>query len=159
MSEIGTFQNMAISLQDEAWVPFLVRQSLRSLESAYIKSYQGNITQTEMRTAAANIKDVLCKSIDMILAQNIAVLDQASSFDRKLIQTYIDEAEHDALSTLKLIGTFQNMAISLQDEAWVPFLVRQSLRSLESAYIKSYQGNILVCLSSTLIENTCCHSN
>jgi hypothetical protein len=33
-----------------------------------------------MRTAAANIKDVLCKSIDMILAQNIAVLDQASSF-------------------------------------------------------------------------------
>jgi hypothetical protein len=69
-------------------------------------SKHGNL---EMRTAAANIKDVLCKSVDMILAQNMAVLDQTSSFDKKLIQTYIDEAELDALSTLKLITTAEKM--------------------------------------------------
>jgi peptide methionine sulfoxide reductase MsrA len=34
---------------------------------------------------------------------------QTSSFDKKLIQTYIDEAELDALSTLKLITTAEKM--------------------------------------------------
>ena len=82
-------------------------ENAKSEEKKYLTHIQK--TQTEMRTAAANIKDVLCKSIDMILAQNIVILDQTSSFDKKLIQTYIDEAELDALSTLKLITTAEKM--------------------------------------------------
>ena len=82
-------------------------ENAKSEEKKYLTHIQK--TQTEMRTAAANIKDVLCKSVDMILAQNIVVLDQTSSFDKKLIQTYIDEAELDALSTLKLITTAERM--------------------------------------------------
>jgi hypothetical protein len=88
-------------------------ENAKSEEKKYLTHIQK--TQTEMRTAAANIKDVLCKSVDMILAQNIAVLDQTSSFDKKLIQTYIDEAEHDALSILKLITTAEKMEKFAED--------------------------------------------
>jgi hypothetical protein len=82
-------------------------ENAKSEEKKYFTHIQK--TQTEMKTAAAKIKDVLCKSVDMILAQNMAVLDQTSSFDKKRIQTYIDEAELDALSTLKLITTAEKM--------------------------------------------------
>jgi hypothetical protein len=41
--------------------------------------------------------------------------DQTSSFDKKLIQTYIDEAELDALSTLKLITTAEKMEKFAED--------------------------------------------
>ena len=88
-------------------------ENAKSEEKKYLTHIQK--TQTEMRTAAANIKDVLCKSVDMILAQNIVVLDQTSSFDKKLIQTYIDEAELDTLSTLKLITTAEKMEKFAED--------------------------------------------
>lgn len=88
-------------------------ENAKSEEKKYLTHIQQ--TQTEMRTAAANIKDVLCKSVDMILAQNMAVLDQTSSFDKKLIQTYIDEAELDALSTLKLLTTAEKMEQFAED--------------------------------------------
>ena len=88
-------------------------ENAKSEEKKYLTNIQR--TQTEMRTAASNIKDVLCKSIDMILAQNIVILDQTSSFDKKLIQTCIDEAEPDALSTLKLITTAEKMEKFAED--------------------------------------------
>jgi hypothetical protein len=40
-------------------------ENAKSEEKKYLTHIQK--TQTEMRTAAANIKDVLCKSVDMIL--------------------------------------------------------------------------------------------
>ena len=50
-----------------------------------------------------------------VFSSEYCSVGQTSSFDKKLIQTYIDEAQLDALSTLKLITTAEMMEQFAED--------------------------------------------
>ena len=62
-----------------------------------------------------HLKDVLCKSVDMILDQNLSVLEQESHHDKKLIQTFVEESDRNKLSFSHLVRTSEEIECSGDD--------------------------------------------
>ncbi|CAG2248885.1 unnamed protein product [Mytilus edulis] len=102
---ISSLDALVINLQSK--VPFMdnIIQNAKEEEKKYCTHIKQ--TKTELKSMASNLKDIMCKSIDMMLSESIYDLESFSKADKKIIQTFIEESELNRIAMIKLLKTMQ----------------------------------------------------
>ncbi|CAG2219742.1 unnamed protein product [Mytilus edulis] len=114
------FQNLAILIQAKKKMLLARTASLKSRISVLgntterIKQEENNsykhcsIVKKDMIVHATSIKDVFCNTVDILMNQNLAIIDNVKKKDVKAIDTYLNEIETEQLSLAGLVKTTED---------------------------------------------------
>ncbi|CAG2248889.1 TRIM56 [Mytilus edulis] len=88
-------------------IPFLdnVIHNAKAEENKYGKDIQQ--TKGELESVASNLKELMCKSVDMVMAENLEILELFSCADNNTFETYIKEAKQNRLAIIRLIKSIE----------------------------------------------------
>ncbi|XP_052086215.1 uncharacterized protein LOC127723583 [Mytilus californianus] len=102
---ISSLDMLVINLQSK--IPFMdnIIQNAKEEEKKYCTHIKQ--TKTELKSVASNLKDMMCKSIDMMLSESIYDLESFSKADKKIIQTFIEDSELNRIAMIKLLKTIE----------------------------------------------------
>ncbi|CAG2248888.1 unnamed protein product [Mytilus edulis] len=101
----STLKTSMISLKSK--IPFLdnIVENAKSEENKYWKDIRQ--MQAEVRSVASSLKELICKSVDIVMFENLDILESFSRVDKKTIETYVEEAELNRLSNIRLITAIE----------------------------------------------------
>lgn len=101
----STLNTTIISLKSK--IPFLdnIVENAKSEENKYWKDIRQ--MQAEVQSVASSLKELICKSVDMVMFENLDILESFSRVDKKIIETYVEEVELNRLSIIRLITAIE----------------------------------------------------
>jgi hypothetical protein len=109
-------------------------ESVKTEQNKYLK--HGNQTKREIKAHSEALKEVFCRTIDVLACKGIAFVDKKKKEDMKKMETYIDELETKKMSMASLNRTAEVIVkhctnVQILDE--FPKIGEQLNKSLQTA--------------------------
>jgi hypothetical protein len=109
-------------------------ESVKTEQNKYLK--HGNQTKREIKAHSEALKEVFCRTIDVLACKGIAFVDKKKKEDMKKMETYIDELETEKMSMASLNRTAEVIVkhctnVQILDE--FPKIGEQLNKSLQTA--------------------------